>query len=73
MKFDRKDSDMSQNDALVYGTGIFFMTTVSGMSCSHILFKGICVGTKVRVAVTNLIYQKVCRCAVYHQINAILL
>lgn len=53
---------MSQSDALVYGTGIFLMTIVSGMSCSHLLFKGICTGTKVRVAVTNLIYRKVCVC-----------
>lgn len=52
---------MSQNNALIYGTGIFIMTFVSGMSGSHMMFTGMCVGTKVRVAITNLIYQKV-RC-----------
>lgn len=57
--YNRKDSDVTQRDALVYGTGIFFMTIVSGISSSHMMFKGIYVGTKVRVAVTNLIYQKV--------------
>lgn len=56
----RKDSHVSQNDALVYGTAIFAMTIIPGLASSHSLFKVFCTGQKVRVGVCSLIYQKVC-------------
>lgn len=51
---------MLQSEALKYGTGILFSIIVSGMACSHFVFNGIYAGAKVRVAVCNLIYRKVC-------------
>lgn len=59
MESDREDSEKTQHDALAYGTGILLMTIANGMSCSHMLFRGMCVGVKVRVGVCNLVYQKV--------------
>lgn len=69
MEFYRKDSDMSQTDALAYGTGIFLMTIVNGMSCLHLLFRGMCVGAKIRVGVCNLVYHKVRIVCCYQQFN----
>lgn len=52
-------SDVSQNGALAYGTTIFLMTIVPGIASSHSLFEAYRSGTKVRVAICSLIYQKV--------------
>lgn len=46
LEYFRKDSDMSQNDALAYGTAIFVMTILPGIASSHSLFKVFCSGTK---------------------------
>lgn len=63
----RKDSHVSQNDALVYGTAICAMTILPGLASSHSLFKVFCTGQKVRVGVCSLIYHKVSVCV--SQIN----
>lgn len=55
-----KDSVMTQDDALNYGTSIFVMTVVLGIFAMHYTFLGSYYGTRIRVAICSLIYRKVC-------------
>lgn len=54
-----KNSQVTQNDALKYGTAICLITIFSGIGLLHYFYFGFYYGTRVRVAVTSLIYRKV--------------
>lgn len=57
--FYSKDSDMSRDDALKYGTAIYIISVMSGVALLHYFFFGFCIGMKLRVAVCSLVYRKV--------------
>lgn len=59
MIYSRKNSEMSQDDALKYGTTIFVITILAGIVLLHYFFLGFCYGMRVRVAMCSLIYRKV--------------
>lgn len=42
----RKNSNVSRDDALMYGAGILIMTILPGIASSHSLFKVFCNGAK---------------------------
>lgn len=54
-----KNHRVSRDDALKYGTAIFIITISSGISVLHYFYFSSYFGTRVRVAVTSLIYRKV--------------
>lgn len=55
-----KNSEISQNDALISGSSIFVITIVSGIALLHYFYFGFYYGMRVRIATTSLIYRKVC-------------
>lgn len=57
---------MTRDDALKHGTAIFIITVVSGISYLHYSYLGYCSGMKVRVAVSSLVYRKVCHCFIFN-------
>lgn len=54
-----KDSDMTQADALKYGSAICFMAAVPGIAYLHYFYLVFLNGVRIRVAVCSLIYRKV--------------
>lgn len=54
-----KGSEMSQSDALWYGSAIVGLSISSGIGLLHYFYFGYYYGMRVRVAVCNLIYRKV--------------
>lgn len=55
----RKNTEISQNDALNSGTTIYIITIIAGIIMLHYYFLGYCYGMRVRVAMCSLIYRKV--------------
>lgn len=70
-----KNSEISQDDALTYGTAILVITIFSGICLLHYFYFGFYYGTRVRVAVCSLIYRKVNALILYkvHELIPILL
>lgn len=57
--YDSKNSDVSQDDALKYGTAILIITISSGICVLHYFYFAFYYGARLRVAVCSLIYRKV--------------
>lgn len=55
----RKDSELSHESAVHYGTAIFLVTIVSGFALLHYFYYCINYAMQLRVAVCSLIYRKV--------------
>lgn len=56
-----KNSDISHESAIKYGTLIFILIILSGLCATHSYFKGIHFAVRVRAAVCNIIYRKALR------------
>lgn len=54
-----KNSNVSRDDALKYGTAIFIITISFGISVLHYFYFAFYYGARLRVAVCSLIYRKV--------------
>lgn len=61
-----KNSEMSQDEALLYGTSIFVITILTGVLTIHYLNVCPYYGLRIRVAVCSLIYRKVGHVFVKH-------
>lgn len=58
--FYSENSDVSRNEALIYGTCLFALMVCYGITLLHYLFKGMHYSMKIRVALSSVIYRKVC-------------
>lgn len=63
--FYSKNSEMSHESAVQYGTAIFVVTVISSLGTIHYYFHALHYAMKVRVAICSLIYRQVCFIVVF--------
>ncbi|XP_031622965.1 multidrug resistance-associated protein 4-like, partial [Contarinia nasturtii] len=57
----RENSDVSRDDAFIYGAVLFVFTIVYGIALLHNFFKGACCSMKLRISLSSIIYRKILR------------
>lgn len=55
-----ENSGVSRDDAIKYGAAFVVLTVFYGITLLHYLFCGLHYSMKIRVAISSLIYRKVC-------------